>query len=88
VTFGPNTWNFRDVVQIFRDADACRQVQSPAELLPLIQHWLDQPLERQRIGTAAATVVRNQQGAVLATVRLLQSQFVTTNVVQPGSRAA
>lgn len=88
VTFGPNTWNFRDVVQIFRDADACRQVQSPAELLPLIQHWLDQPLERQRIGTAAATVVRNQQGAVVTTVRLLQTHFVTTNVVQPGSRAA
>lgn len=63
VTFGPNTWNFRDVVQIFREADACRQLQSPSELLPLLQHWLDQPLERHRIGNAAATVVRSQQGA-------------------------
>ncbi len=88
VTFGPNTWNFRDVVQIFREADACRQVQSPTELLPLFQYWLDQPLERHRIGTAAAAVVRNQQGAVATTVQLLRTHFAPGNVVQPQIKAA
>jgi 3-deoxy-D-manno-octulosonic-acid transferase len=88
VTFGPNTWNFRDVVQIFREADACRQLQSPAELLPLLQHWLDQPLERHRIGNVAATVVRSQQGALVATVRLLQSIPKLTVTTGQESRAA
>ncbi len=88
VTFGPNTWNFRDVVQIFREADACRQLQSPVELLPLLQHWLDQPLERHRIGNAAAAVVRAQQGALVSTVRLLQSICELTVTGTAESRAA
>lgn len=88
VTFGPNTWNFRDVVQIFREADACRQLQTASELLPLLQHWLDQPLERQRLGTAAAAVVRAQQGAVGATVRLLREQLVASESLAVQSKAA
>jgi len=88
VTFGPNTWNFRDVVQIFREADACRQLQSPAELLPLLQHWLDQPLERHRIGNAAANTVRSQQGALLSTVQLLLSIPELTVTHATESRAA
>jgi 3-deoxy-D-manno-octulosonic-acid transferase len=71
VTFGPNTWNFRDVVQIFRDSETCLPVDSPSELLPLFQRWLNQPQERRRIGAAAAAVVRRQQGAVAATSSLL-----------------
>ena len=71
VTFGPNTWNFRDVVQIFRHSETCLPVDSPSELLPLFQRWLNQPQERRRIGAAAAAVVRRQQGAVAATSSLL-----------------
>ncbi|MFM7055400.1 MAG: 3-deoxy-D-manno-octulosonic acid transferase [Planctomycetota bacterium] len=88
VTFGPNTWNFRDVVQIFREADACRQVQSPSELLPLLQHWLDQPLDRQRIGAAAAAVVLSQQGAVTATAQLLLTHVTPRNAIPPRIKAA
>jgi 3-deoxy-D-manno-octulosonic-acid transferase len=71
VTFGPNTWNFRDVVQIFRDSQTCSQVNSPDELLPLFQQWLNHPDERRQIGTAAAAVVRQHQGATAATTNLL-----------------
>jgi 3-deoxy-D-manno-octulosonic-acid transferase len=71
VTFGPNTWNFRDVVQIFRDSQTCSQVNSPDELLPLFQQWLNHPDERRQIGAAAAAVVRQHQGATAATTNLL-----------------
>lgn len=71
VTFGPNTWNFRDVVQIFKEASACRQLTSPEELLGALRQFLTNASERQELGRKAQQTVLNQQGATSKTARLL-----------------
>ena len=69
--FGPNTWNFRDVVQTFRDADACLQLQSPAELTPVIASLISNSARRKELGDAAQHVVQSQAGATISTAALL-----------------
>lgn len=74
VLFGPHTWNFRDVVQMFLEAAACLQLSTPEQLLPTLQQLLQQPGERQRLGALARQTVQRQQGAVSLTIQLLLQQ--------------
>ena len=69
--FGPNTWNFRDVVQSFKAASACIQLESTDLLLPTVRKLLNDPVCRRSLGHAAQAVVRQQQGATITTARLL-----------------
>lgn len=85
VMFGPNTWNFRDVVQIFKEADACRQLTSPEELSEALRQFLSNTSERQELGRKAQQTVLNQQGATSTTARLLL-QLVTPSSMK--SKAA
>ena len=85
VMFGPNTWNFRDVVQIFMEADACRQLTSPEELSEALRQFLSNTSERQELGRKAQQTVLNQQGATSTTARLLL-QLVTPSSMK--SKAA
>ena len=71
VLFGPHTWNFRDVVQVFLEAEACLQLASPEQLLPTLRQLLQEPAARQRLGALARQTVQRQQGAVSLTIRLL-----------------
>ncbi len=71
VMFGPNTWNFRDVVQIFKEADACRQLTSPEELLPVLEHLLNNEPTRRALGHKAQQTVLHHQGATSTTASLL-----------------
>jgi 3-deoxy-D-manno-octulosonic-acid transferase len=71
VLFGPNTWNFRDVVRTCKDANACLQLNSPEELTPTLMRLLTDPAERQLLGTAAQAVVESQAGATVRTASLL-----------------
>ena len=71
VVFGPNTWNFRDVVQTFRETNACVQLQSREELTPLIARLLTDPNERQSLCHAARNAVKVQAGATFTTATLL-----------------
>lgn len=71
VMFGPNTWNFRDVVSGFREARACIQLDSPEEMLPAVRSLLTDPELRRETGRRAREVVSSQQGAVQKTVDLL-----------------
>ena len=72
--FGPNTWNFRDVVRIFQEADACQQLQGPEELQSTIRKLLQDPAARKRMGDAAHRTVLSQQGATTRTAELLIHQ--------------
>jgi 3-deoxy-D-manno-octulosonic-acid transferase len=47
VLFGPNTWNFRDVVQTFQEAHACVQLLTSDQLTPAVARLLSDPAERQ-----------------------------------------
>ena len=71
VVFGPNTWNFRDVVRTFKDANACLQLNSPEELTPTLLRLVADRAERQTLGLAAQAAVRSQVGATAKTASLL-----------------
>lgn len=74
VLFGPHTWNFRDVVQVFLEAEACLQLADPTQLLPTLRRLLQDPAARQRLGAIARQTVQRQQGAVSVTIKLLLHQ--------------
>lgn len=71
VIFGPNTWNFRDIVECFRDADGCIQMNHPEQLAETIDKLLMDPSRRADLGTNAQRVVLKQQGATSLTSSLL-----------------
>ncbi len=71
VLFGPNTWNFRDVVQTFKEANACVQLDFPAQLTPAVARLLAGPMEKQALGNAARNAVKAQSGATANTAQLL-----------------
>lgn len=71
VLFGPNTWNFRDVVESFREASACIQLQSPDQLHETVAQLLRDEAQRQSLGDRAQEVVIRQQGATKLTASLL-----------------
>ncbi len=83
VLFGPNTWNFRDVVECFRDASACVQLQTPDQLVQLVHQFLTDPVGRAQHGMNAQRVVLRQQGATALTasllVDLMQGKAATQN---------
>jgi 3-deoxy-D-manno-octulosonic-acid transferase len=71
VLFGPNTWNFRDVVRTFKEANACLQLNSPEELTPTLLRLVTDQAERQLLGVAAQVAVKSQIGATEKTASLL-----------------
>ncbi len=73
VLFGPNTWNFRDIVRMLLAEHAAIQVQSPEHFAATLQQLLESPQMRQELGTQAQQLVLRQQGAVSHTVDLLTS---------------
>lgn len=88
VMFGPNTWNFRDIVSRLKEADAAIQLTSTDDMLPAVDRLLQDPETRLAYGSAAGKVVLSQQGAVTETVRLLTAAVDTDRKQQPESVAA
>jgi 3-deoxy-D-manno-octulosonic-acid transferase len=72
VLFGPNTWNFKDVVELLVSHDAARVVRSNAELTGRLQELLADPQRAAALGERARVLVTAQSGATSRTVDLLQ----------------
>jgi 3-deoxy-D-manno-octulosonic-acid transferase len=70
ILVGPHTENFRDVVEVFRRADALRVV-TPQSLTPVVLQLLEDQDERAALGTRAAAVMHSQQGATQKTIEAL-----------------
>ncbi len=70
ILVGPHTENFRDIVEIFRRAEALRVV-TPQTLTPTILALLENYQERERLGCNAKEVLRTQQGATRRTMEAL-----------------
>ena len=68
VAFGPNTENFRDIVRLLRDADACEELDD----LDAVRTWLGEqladPISGAARGRRAKNFVLGQQGALQRTV--------------------
>jgi 3-deoxy-D-manno-octulosonic-acid transferase len=83
--FGPNTWNFRDIVSQLLKADGAEVVHSEAELATFVRRALENPTWAVELGQRARQLVVSQQGATGRTVDLLLSLFENSDTV---SRAA
>ena len=70
ILVGPHTENFREIIDVFRKADALRIV-TPQSLTATVLHLLESRDERLELGRRAADVVCSQQGATERTVRAL-----------------
>jgi 3-deoxy-D-manno-octulosonic-acid transferase len=73
VSFGPNTWNFRDVVALLLARQAAHLVRGSADLTAFVRRALTDPAFAQSLGENARQVVLEQQGATDRTVQLLGS---------------
>jgi 3-deoxy-D-manno-octulosonic-acid transferase len=71
VLFGPNTQNFRDVVELLLSADAARVVRSGDELTAAVGDCLVHPERAREQGARAQQLVLTQQGATQRTVEIL-----------------
>lgn len=78
VLFGPNTWNFRDIVQMLRSEQAAIQVNTSRDLAGQVDLLLNEPQNRLALGQRARQLVLRQQGAVSHSVQLLQSALPET----------
>jgi 3-deoxy-D-manno-octulosonic-acid transferase len=73
VSFGPNTWNFRDIVASLLAADAAVVVSDAAALESFVCRCLDEAGYAAAIGARAQTLVKSQLGATARTLALLDS---------------
>ncbi|MCU0710574.1 MAG: 3-deoxy-D-manno-octulosonic acid transferase [Pirellula sp.] len=62
-SFGPNTKNFRDVVRLLRDKNACKQFENPSEIVPWVLDMAHHPELRIDMGKRAAGVASEHRGA-------------------------
>jgi 3-deoxy-D-manno-octulosonic-acid transferase len=69
---GPNTVNFKDVMRIFRDANAIRTLQSPSDLEPWVIEMLDNQSIRSAFGQRGIAVASQHRGATSRTIDLLK----------------
>ncbi|MGI8979467.1 MAG: 3-deoxy-D-manno-octulosonic acid transferase [Pirellulaceae bacterium] len=73
VCFGPNTWNFRDVVEMLLAREAAVVVQDGTELKGFVRRCLENPDYAQVLGQNARALVLEQLGAADRTVELLSA---------------
>ena len=69
--FGPNTQNFRDVVDLLLNAGAATHVTSGEELTGFVRRCLEDPAYAANLGARATALVRRQQGATARTWALI-----------------
>ncbi len=72
VCFGPNTWNFKDVVQLLLSSAAAHVVKDCRELQTFVERCLREPEFADELGQRAKELVLAQQGAADRTLLLLQ----------------
>lgn len=80
VTFGPNTWNFKDIVDRLLEHEAAQVVRDPAEWEQVTHRLLGYAAEREEMGRRAQEFVLGQQGAADRTLQAL------AELLEPRSR--
>jgi 3-deoxy-D-manno-octulosonic-acid transferase len=71
VSFGPNTWNFRDVVSAMLERDAAVVVNDAEQFTRFVRRCLEQPDYAAALGRRAQAFVQSQLGATERTLALL-----------------
>lgn len=86
--FGPNTWNFRDIVSRLLEAEGAAVVHDAAELEAFVRRAIDDPVWARSLGQHARQLVLSQQGATKRTAELIQSLVSPEAMTQATSRRA
>ena len=73
VSFGPNTWNFRDIVALLLERQAAIVIRNEQELEAFVCRCLTEPEFAAELGRRAQQLVGEQQGAADRTIGLLQA---------------
>ena len=87
VSFGPNTWNFRDVVSQLLTNRAAVVVCDGRELTDFVRRCLTEPTFATELGQRARSLVLSQQGAADRTIALLD-RLVSGEAERPIRSAA
>jgi 3-deoxy-D-manno-octulosonic-acid transferase len=72
VSFGPNTWNFRDIVAALLAVEGAVVVRDAAELEAFVRRSLEERAFAAALGDRARQLVLSQLGATARTVSLLE----------------
>ncbi|MBE6427614.1 MAG: 3-deoxy-D-manno-octulosonic acid transferase [Planctomycetaceae bacterium] len=75
VSFGPNTWNFRDIVSALLSHKAAVVVRNGNELRDFVQKCLEEPDFADTLGKNARDLVAKQQGALQRTLDLFEEKL-------------
>jgi len=86
VCFGPNTQNFRDVVELLLAQQAAVVVQNESELYQLVRRAMTQPHWAKEIGRAGAELVLHHRGAAAQTAEAILQQLTRREAVSSQSR--
>ena len=73
VSFGPNTWNFRDVVSAMLVHEAAVVVGDGEQFTQFVRRCLEQPEQAAALGRRAQTFVQSQLGATDRTFQRLKA---------------
>ena len=74
ISFGPNTWNFRDIVAAMLDHKAAVVVADAEEFTQFVRRCLAEPAYAAELGGRAQKLVQSQLGATERTLDLLARQ--------------
>jgi len=90
VMFGPNTWNFKDVVDQLLTRQAALVVQSQEEMAARLGEFLASPDQAAAYGRRATSLVSSQRGATERTVGLISATLAESRAprARPSQRAA
>lgn len=75
VCFGPNTWNFKSIVNSMLAEGAATRVENAEDLASLIRKWVADPHSATDMGRVAFNLVQRSTGAVERTCQALQPYF-------------
>ncbi len=81
VLVGPYTFNFREEVQLLRDANAIEIVQNESALLDKMTYLLEHPDDAREMGKRAQSVVMKQRGATDRNVDVLKKILLKERTV-------
>jgi 3-deoxy-D-manno-octulosonic-acid transferase len=88
VSFGPNTWNFRDIVTSLMAADAVAVVQDAPALEAFVRRCLEDPAYATALGARAQQLVKSQLGATARTIALIETLFPAEPAMRTITRGA
>jgi 3-deoxy-D-manno-octulosonic-acid transferase len=75
VLTGPSCFNSKEIAQLLLDRGAALQVDNAQDLAAVLARLLDNPAERQRMGSIGKEIVAANRGSVERLLALIESSL-------------